>query len=247
MTEAQIKKHKIAAEKLDAIKNRAFSFIRKNINKATEYQVNKFILAEFKKEGMITQKEYPAQIVSFGKNTPFVHYYPKANSSKIIHKNNLILVDIWAKLNEKDVPFADITWMAYTGNNVPKEIKEAFGLICRVRKESIRFIEKELKSKHLPGSVEIENSARDYLRKLNKEKYFLHGLGHSLGITQDHGTYFRFSKKSKSRLKLNIPFTIEPGLYFKNRFGVRSEINCYVTEDYRLVITTRIQNKIVNI
>lgn len=46
-------------------------------------------------------------------------------------------------------------------------------------------------------------------------------------------------------MKTMIPFTIEPGLYFKNRFGVRSEIDCYIDNNYRLVITSKIQRNIV--
>lgn len=247
MLDSQIQKHKAAAKKLDFIKNKAFIFIKRNIDKVSEYDVNRFILSEFKKEGMITQKEYPAQIISFGQNTSIVHYYPKANSSKIIHKDNLVLVDIWAKLNEKDAPFADITWMGYTDRNIPQEIRKAFGLVIGAREEAIRFLRKKLKDKKLPRSIEIERAVRNYFDKFGLEKYFTHGVGHSLGITQDHGTYFRFSKKSKSRLRLNVPFTIEPGLYFKDKFGIRSEIDCYIMKDYRLVITTKVQKEIIRI
>lgn len=247
MTEEQLEKHKIASKKLGLIKDKVFSFIKQNIDKVSEYEVNKFILSEFKRQGMITQKEYPAQIIGFDQNTSFVHYYPKASSSKIIEKNNLVLIDIWAKLNEKDAPFADITWMGYTGKNVPKEIRRVFKLVIGARNEVIKFIKKNLKDKRLPKSVEIEKTARSFFDKFNVEEFFTHGVGHSLGITQDHGTYFRFSKKSKSKLRMNIPFTIEPGLYLKNKFGVRSEINCYITKDYKLVVTTTVQKEIIKI
>lgn len=247
MTKEQLEKHKIAAKRLGLIKDKTFSFIKKNINKVSEYEVNKFILSEFKKQGMITQKEYPVRIVAFAHNTSFVHYYPKARSSKIIEKNNLVLIDIWAKLDEKDAPFADITWMGYTGKEIPKEIGRAFKLVIGAREETVRFIKKNLKNKKLSRSVEIEKAARDFFDKFNVEEFFTHGLGHSLGITQDHGVYFRFSKKSESRLKINIPFTIEPGLYYKNEFGVRSEIDCYITEDYKFVVTTAVQKKVIKI
>ena len=247
MKELQIQNHKLAAEKLCAIKDRVFAFIGKNIGKASEYDVNRFILSEFKKEGMITQKEYPTQIIGFGRNTSMVHYYPKADNSGTIGKDNLVLIDIWAKLNKKDAPFADITWMGYTGKNVPKEFRKAFKLVSGARNEVIKFLKNRLRSKKLPRSIEVEKSAREYFDKFGVEEFFTHGVGHSLGITKDHGTYFSFSKKSKSRLKKNIPFTIEPGLYFKNRFGVRSEINCYITKDYELKITTKMQNKITKI
>ena len=122
------------------------------------------------------------------------------------------------KLKEKDAPFADITWMGYTGKNIPREIKEAFKLVIGAREEAIRFLRENLKGKRLPKSIEVEKSARRYLNKFGVEKFFTHGVGHSLGFSQDHGTYFRFSRKTKSRMKLNVPFTIEPGLYF-NRPG----------------------------
>jgi len=247
MTREEINKHKIAAKKLGTIKERAFLFIKKNINKVSEYDVNRFVLSEFKKEGMVTQKEYPTQIISFDQNTSIVHYYPKAKGSRIVGKNNLVLVDIWAKLDEKDAPFADITWMGYTGRNIPPEVKKAFRLVIGARKEAIRFLKEKLKDKKLPRSIEVEKTVRNYLDKFKVEKYFTHGVGHSLGIAQDHGTYFKFSSKTKSKMKLSVPFTIEPGLYFKNKFGIRSEINCYLTRDYKLIITTEVQNKITKI
>ncbi len=43
-----------------------------------------------------------------------------------------------------------------------------------------------------------------------------------------------------------IPFTIEPGIYYKDKFGIRSEIDCYV-KDYNLIVTGRVQRKIANI
>lgn len=247
MKELQIQQHNLAAKKLYAIKDRAFAFIGKNIGKISEYDVNKFILSEFKKEMMITQKEYQTQIIGFGRNTSIVHYYPKADNSRIIGKNDLVLIDIWARLDKKDAPFADITWMGYAGKNLPKEFSKIFKLVSEARNEVIKFLNKRLKNKKLPRSIEIEKSAREYFDKFGVEEFFTHGVGHSLGITKDHGTYFKFSKKSTSRVKKNIPFTIEPGLYFRNRFGVRSEINCYITEDYKLKITTEMQNKITEI
>ena len=47
MNKEEIKKHKIAAEKLNLIKDQAFYFIGKNISKISEYEVNQFILKIF--------------------------------------------------------------------------------------------------------------------------------------------------------------------------------------------------------
>jgi len=257
MTGRKIENHKIAAEKLGLIKDGAFAFIKRNLGKISEYDVQKFILSEFKKEGLVTlwsdkkytirDEENPIQIIAANENSAIVHYFPKKKVAKIIKKDNLILIDIWARLNKECAPFADISWVGYSGKYIPKEIREIFSRVIEARNFAVSFIKKSLKNKKFPKTKEVEIATRNYFRKFNLDKYFLHRTGHSLGLHICHGKYFRFDKKSKTRIKPNIPFTIEPGLYFKNKFGIRSEIDCYVTEDYKLIVTTKIQNKIIKI
>ena len=137
--------------------------------------------------------------------------------------------------------------MAYSGEKPLKEIRIAFNKIIKARNVALGFIRKKLENKRFPKTKEIDKVTRDYFKKFGLDKYFIHRTGHSLGLHVCHGKYFRLGKTSNARLRPNIPFTIEPGLYFENRFGIRSEINCYVTENYKLVITTKIQNKIIKI
>jgi len=47
MTAEEIKRHKIAAKKLGLIKDRAFAFIRSNINKISERDAHDFIVSEW--------------------------------------------------------------------------------------------------------------------------------------------------------------------------------------------------------
>ena len=220
MTKEEINRHKIAAKKLYSIVDKAFKFIKRNIGKISEYDVHKFIISEFKKQNLVADKKDPIQIIAVNQHAAIPHYFPYKRKSAILRKNNLILIDTWAKLKEKNSPFADITWIGYSGKKVPKDIERIF--------------------------VEVIK-ARDYFKKFGLEKYFLHGLGHSLGFKECHGKYFRFGKKSQAKLKPNILFTIEPGLYFKNKFGIRSEIDCYVTEDHKLIVTTKVQKAIIKI
>jgi Xaa-Pro aminopeptidase len=251
MKNEEIEKHKIAAEKLELIKNRAFEFIKRNLGRISEYDVENFILSEFKRENLFTQGpnvgKNPCQIVAANENTAFVHYYPEKKNAKIIGENSLILIDIWAKLNDERAPFADISWMGYCGKVIPREIRKAFMRVIEARDFTVNFIKRCLKNREFPRTRDVETATRNYFRKFGLEKFFLHRAGHSLGFGKCHGKYFRFDKKSKARIKPNIPFTIEPGLYFKNKFGIRSEINCYVTENYKLIITTKIQKEIVKI
>jgi len=245
MKNEEIEKHKMAVKKLELIKDKAFEFIKKNLGKVSEYNVQNFILAEFKKENLVTEE--PIQIVAADENTAIVHYFPKKKNAKIIKRNSLILIDIWARLNEERAHFADITWMGYCGKIVPREIKAVFKKVINARDFTMNFIKRNLKNREFPKTKDVEMATRNYFKRFNQDKFFLHRAGHSLGFHICHGKYFRFDKKSKARIKPNIPFTIEPGLYFKNRFGIRSEIDCYITEDYKLIITSKIQKEIVKI
>lgn len=242
MTSEEIRNHKVAARKLGLVKDRAFDFIFKNIGKITERDVHDFIVSEFKKEGMVSDRRLPIQIVAAGRHTDDAHWFAAVKNAKI-EKDQLVMIDIWARMKDGHCPFADITWMGYTGKKVPIEIQEVFDKVINARNLALTHIASELKEKRFPKARMVDKVVRDYFGPL--EKHFIHRTGHSLGFTNCHGHKFRFSKTTRKRIIPNVLFTIEPGLYFRGKFGVRSEIDCYVARDYRLVVTSGVQEAMV--
>jgi Xaa-Pro aminopeptidase len=63
--------------------------------------------------------------------------------------------------------------------------------------------------------------ARDYLKEQGLDKYFTHSLGHGIGL--DIHEYLALSPKSSDVLTNGMVFSIEPGVYFDNEFGIRIE------------------------
>ena len=60
---------------------------------------------------------------------------------------------------------------------------------------------------------------------------FNHGLGHGLGINvHECPPNLSCNEIAKSTLAENMCFTIEPGLYNKEHFGVRLENSCYLKD-----------------
>ena len=56
-------------------------------------------------------------------------------------------------------------------------------------------------------------------KKLGKNaKYFIHGLGHGVGIDIHETPVYTHAKVEKGHV-----FTIEPGIYFPGKFGLRIE------------------------
>ena len=75
----------------------------------------------------------------------------------------------------------------------------------------------------------------------------MHNTGHSLGMSKAHGRNGRLGHKYNKDLIRNMGYTIEPGIYFKNKFGIRSEIDFYISSNMKLVITTDVQKNILKI
>lgn len=238
----QIKQHKKVAKILEKIIKNVVEFIKNNFT-ITEVEIRQFIKTQYKKYHLISDKQ--KSIVAFGKNTSNVHYY--AEQLQKIKQGDLIMIDIWARLSEKNAPFADITWMLFYGKKLSQRYANAFKSVINARDKAINYLKNSLKKKNIPIGKEIDAIVRNYFKKCNLDKKFLHSTGHSLGFTNPHGTRTSISKKGKQPLPINIGYTIEPGIYFKNRFGIRSEINLYIDENFKLIITTICQKEIKKI
>jgi Xaa-Pro aminopeptidase len=238
----QIEDHRTAARSLVKIKDLTFEYIRKN-DDVTEYDVQQFIIKKFDEFGIHSDK-YPP-IVSFGTDTSIPEFYPKKDSKRL-EKGNLIMIDLWAKLNNKDAPFADITWLAYQGKKIPTKIQKVFNTAITARDDALEYIRKELHDGNIPTGIDVDKIVRDVIIDAGFEKNILHETGHSIGIIEDHGPkpdwiYW----ENFSRLNKNLAYTIEPGIYLKDEFGVRVEMDFYISDGNKLIITTELQKKII--
>ncbi len=79
----------------------------------------------------------------------------------------------------------------------------------------------------------VDKIARDVIEKAGFGKYFVHSLGHGVGL--DIHEYPVLSQKSKDIIQNNMIFSVEPGIYLPGRFGVRIE-DCVVVQDGKAVV-----------
>ncbi|MFH0854266.1 MAG: M24 family metallopeptidase [bacterium] len=271
LTKLQLQSHIQAAKKLDKIKRDVFEFIKSG---ATEYEAQQFILKKFKEENLTSGRMRP--IVATNKNSKDPHYTPtEKKKNDIISEGSLIMIDLWAKEKSPYGVYADITWMASVKKSSPLEgsngvvnllpstptpslsqTNKIFRIVIGARDEAVKFIKKRLKENKPILGYEVDKIARNYIAKRGYGKNFIHSTGHSLDKNV-HGSGVSLSsikkknhklarKKNKRKIPQNSPFTIEPGIYLDD-FGVRSEIDCYIDDRNKLVITTEAQKKIVEI
>lgn len=76
---------------------------------------------------------------------------------------------------------------------------------------------------------EIDLEVRNYITSKGYGEYFVHGLGHGVGLEGHEAP--TLNKSSKEILDKNMVITVEPGIYIKDIGGVRIEDTLYITEE----------------
>ena len=220
------------------IKDEAFEFIAKQVREngqTTEYEVQQFITSRFTEEGMVYDE---APIVAIGPNASNPHYAPTSEVFSPIRRGDLVLIDMWAKYNDPEAAYADITWMGYVGEEVPVIYEERFQIVKAARDAAIELLQRELPHREVKA-YEADDAARAVIEKAGYGQYFTHRLGHSI-YTDDspHGPGANlddFESHDERILLDGTSFSDEPGIYAPD-FGVRSETDLHVRGKELLVL-----------
>jgi Xaa-Pro aminopeptidase len=225
-SEAAIATHRAASDRLYRIKDRAFDEVTRRLRDGvatTEYDIQQKMVSWFNEEGLVADS---APCVSAQENAGNPHYLATAAAHRVIHKDELVLLDLWGKLREPGAVYADITWIGFTGSAVPDRMAKAFDAICRARDAAVATVQDAARARREVRGFEADKAARQVLIDAGYEAAILHRTGHSLGENvHGNGAHLDdYETHDERRLIPGCGFTIEPGLYFKD-FGVRTEIN----------------------
>jgi Xaa-Pro dipeptidase len=249
LTPEQIASHRRAAAACLEAKDRCFDLIARRLRTGepiTEYDAAQFIANQFEAFGM----EPTIPIVAVNANAADPHYHPSANRHSPIREGDMVLIDLWSRETEDPRScFADITWTAYAGREVPAKVQEIFEIVAAARDAAVRFVQSQLDAGRTVYGYEVDDVARNLIRDAGYGDYFIHRTGHSLGITEHYLGVNIDNLETQDRRALlpGVMFTIEPGIYLPalnfddserpKGLGIRSEINCYMHED-RVEVTT---------
>lgn len=112
---------------------------------------------------------------------------------------------------------------------VPEEARHAY--------ESVREAQEVAIAAVRPGisTGEVDAAARKVLRKAGLGRYFTHSTGHGVGLEIHEAP--RVAARQTEVLKPGMVITIEPGVYFPGKWGVRIEDMVAVGEDGCEVLT----------
>ena len=238
--------HREAAGRLDTIVQDAFGYIGERLTmRPTEYDVAEFIRSRFREEGMDAPD---GPVVAVNEHGADPHFDPTPANSHVIGPRDWVLIDLWARMEGGENMYADITWTGYVGDTVPSEHQEVFDIVVGARDAAVAAIAERFRQGRTPQGWEVDKVARDHIADAGYGEFFSHRLGHSIG-REVHGNAVNLDSwetRDTRRLIPGIATSVEPGIYLPGKFGVRSEIDVYISEDGP-VVTTAVQREPVMI
>jgi Xaa-Pro aminopeptidase len=173
----------------------------------TEWEISTEIEYFYRKNGC--RKSSFDSIIASGKGSSMPHYFP--SMTKKIKNNDILLIDMGCLFNGYN---SDLTRTVFIGSITP-EFKKIYNIVLKAQEEAISSVR--------PGITagRIDKAARDIITKEGFGRQFGHSLGHGLGMEIHENPAIK--KGSALKLKKNMPFTVEPGIYIPDKGGVRIE------------------------
>ena len=210
--------HYIEAFKRTDMAVKAIRDYIENNDNISEYDIAEQLEKEFKRFGAKSLSF--KSIVAKDKNSALAHY-SKCSKDEILKDGSLVLIDCGAYYEQGLA--TDITRVFVKGN--PSELQKR--VYTTVLKMFLNAYNSDLKV-----GYDIDNLARKIYSENEIEGFvFNHGLGHGIGVSvHEYPLNLSKNEMAKVEIKNNMCFTIEPGLYNEDYFGVRLENSCYMKD-----------------
>lgn len=216
-TDDEIAHYKEAFKRTDLAVKAIRDFIENNDN-ISEYDIAEQLEKEFKRFGAKSLSF--KSIVAKDKNSALAHY-SKCSKDEVLKGGSFVLIDCGAYYEQGLA--TDITRVFVKGE--PSELQK------RVYTTVLKMFLNAYNSSFKTG-YEIDALARKIYSENEIEGFvFNHGLGHGIGVSvHEYPPNLSKNEMAKVEIKDNMCFTIEPGLYNENHFGVRLENSCYMKD-----------------
>lgn len=157
-----------------------------------------------------------AGIVGSGPNGASPHHL---NGDRVVQRGDAVVIDFGGGHHGYR---ADITRTVHIGEP-SEEFTGAYAVVLAANAAAFAATR--------PGATceQIDRAGRDVIAAAGFGEYFIHRLGHGIGLEGHEPPYMVAG--NRLALRRNMTFTDEPGIYLPGRFGVRIEDVVRVTDD----------------
>jgi Xaa-Pro dipeptidase len=165
-------------------------------------------------------------LIQFGPSSAIPH---GGASPRSLQPNDVVLMDCGTKVQGYT---SDVTRTTVFGTASPRH-EEIWRLVNQAQSAGIAAAK--------PGVTceSVDAAARKVIEEAGYGKYFVHRLGHGIGLEGHEAPYF--AGNNKTILQPGMTLTVEPGIYIQGEFGVRLEDDIVITESGCELLTVRME------
>lgn len=199
----------------------------------SEREIQALMQYEYQRRGC--ERSAYAPIVGSGFNSTVLHY---SADSGAMQAGDVVVMDV---AGEYSMYASDITRTAPVNGHFTARQREIYNIVLGAQQAAMQAFKAGVSHISGNGPDSLNKVARDYIDSHGKDvhgdslgKYFIHGLGHYVGLdVHDEGDY-------SMPLDKGSVFTIEPGIYIpEEKLGVRIEDIYYVDQQGNLAQITK--------
>jgi len=165
-------------------------------------------------------------LVQFGPSSALPHGGPSAGK---LERETVVLIDAGSRVEGYT---SDITRTIWFGDAPSDEFKKVFNLVHDAQTAAMQG-----GRPLMTQCQEMDRLARKVIADGGYGQFFTHRLGHGMGMDGHEPPYL--VEGNQTRLEPGMVFTIEPGIYQLNKWGVRIEDDCVMGENGVEVLSHR--------
>ena len=159
----------------------------------------------------------PFNIVCFGENTADAHHMP--SKTRKLKANEAVLMDFGCFYEGYT---SDMTRSWWHGTHEPALYSQIWNLVDKARRAGVKVLRAGV------SAGNVDKAARDVIESAGYGKEFFHTTGHGIGLVVHDAPILRSG--SPVTLPENAVVTVEPGVYFTGKWGIRLEDSFLVTQ-----------------
>ncbi|MDZ7289481.1 MAG: Xaa-Pro peptidase family protein [candidate division KSB1 bacterium] len=187
----------------------------------TEQEVSRLVQQNFAALGLSG-----GGLIQFGPSSANPH---GGATPRSLQSGEIVLMDCGTKVQGYT---SDVTRTTVLGEPSPRQ-QEIWWIVHRAQSAAIAA------AKPAVTCESVDAAARQVIAEAGYGKYFVHRLGHGIGLEGHEAPYF--AGNNKTILQPGMTFTVEPGIYIQGEFGVRLEDDIVITDNGCDLLTVRME------
>ena len=224
--------HLLALAELGRVRDEAVALMASRLQGGKplpEVEVEKKMLRSLRVRGLET--DVPPTVAA-GPNSAQPGYMATNARTELIRRGDVVLLRLTGKVRADGAPYASITHVVYTGNQVPDAPARAFAAARAAADAAVALVREHLAAKQPLYAHEVDAAARKVLADRGFGPNVLHPVGHALerhypgnALALDD-----YDARDDRVVQRGLGLRIAPGVYVASQFGVQCDRNVFLGE-----------------